>query len=518
MSDEFELQDYTFSPSPTDPSTWTRKCHGFESFVSVLSENLGGCPFLTTTISIKPAYDRAILEPVVKAAWIALRYTLPAIAVKSSRLPAPDSHFILTYRTPKDTGELQTWANETVFFTDEVNDVYDAHKKLKNERWWKPSGNHWIGELHVSPIKHGWQFSIVFNHGSHDSRSAFGILNELLGKLVPILEGSAVPELSWGEETKRLPPTSNVINAKANALPKEDQPPLPLSQSTLWTWTPVKISSPINHDVSALITLPVETTSKLHMVSKLHGRTISRVVTALSILAHTEVCLKAAAEAGPERFKVVSTSYKESEVYQVALTFANYRHKFPEPYNRLSSETPGPLATFDGMPLFLSMDPIRKFFTIDDTRSTVVVNSKDLLDAFWNELVDATVKSWKDHDHTLEGYATREADCQVVIHEYDPNILNFPALVTSSVGDLQRLGIFDEYLPSLENKTQPLTVVDTIIGQRMRAPMLMNMFWQYDGKLNCHWFTGGEWMTEEQLGMAVDSFKRWIEIFVESEE
>ncbi|KAF9256312.1 hypothetical protein L218DRAFT_1007489 [Marasmius fiardii PR-910] len=508
-----DLQGYIFAPSPTDESIWTRKCYGLESFASTMSENLDGFPFLTTTITIKSTYDRATFEPAVKSAWVTLRHSLPAIAVKSSRLPAPDSRFLFTYQIPQDPENIQVWVNETVFFTDEVKDVYEIHKKLKDERWWRPSSGHWVGELHVSPVQDGWQFTIVFTHNSNDGRSGFGVLNELLGKLVPILEGSANPvsQLCWGEETRRLPPASNVINAKVNALPKE-RPPLPLSQLTPWTWPPVETSSPIARDVSALVVLPVETTSMLHAVSKQHGRTISQVVTAFSILAHAEVSLATAAKAGPERFKVVSQSYKESEVYKIVSTFTNYRHKFPEPYNSLSSETPGPLSTFDGMPLLLPMDPIRKFFTVDDATSSVSVNTDGLSDAFWDGLVDATAKSWKDHDISLHGFATREKGSQGIIHNFPKNLLHVPALITSSIGDLGRLNIFDPYLPSQGNKT--LTVVDVFCGQRVRVPAIMNLFWQYDGKLSCQWFTGGEWTSEDELKEVVDSFKRWIRVFV----
>ncbi|KAK1236659.1 hypothetical protein PQX77_000015 [Marasmius sp. AFHP31] len=196
-----------------------------------MSENLDGFPFLTTTLSVKPAYDRAILEPAVKAAWIALRYSLPAIAVRSSRLPAPDNRFLLTYPVPKDPEEVQGWADETVFFSDESRDAYETHKKLKDERWWRPANGHWVGEFYASPIESGWQFSVVFNHNSNDGRSGFGVLNELLDKLVTILEGSPgpVPVFTWGEEVRRLPPASNVINAQAQALPRKDQTPPVLS-------------------------------------------------------------------------------------------------------------------------------------------------------------------------------------------------------------------------------------------------------------------------------------------------
>ncbi|KAK7051060.1 hypothetical protein VNI00_005172 [Paramarasmius palmivorus] len=543
-----DLQDYIFTPLPGDESVWARKCYGLESFASTMSENLDGFPFLTTTISIKPAYDRETLEPAVKAAWIALRHSLPAIAVKSSRLSAPDNRFTLTYHVPKNLEQVQEWANETLFFAEEMQNVYEVHRKLKDERWWKPANGHWVGELHVSPIEDGWQFSVVFNHNSNDGRSGFvsdikdypandmlskGLLNELLAKLVPILQGSAKPvsELPWGEETKRLPPASNIINAQANAYPKKDQAPpvLPnlvrslrlerstsvltrLFSKTPWTWPPVEVTPFTPRDISTLVTLPVETTSKLHTISKAHGRTISQVVTALSILAHAEISLAAAAKAGPERFNVVSKSFKESEVYKIAFTFTNYRHQFPDPYKSLSSETPGPLSTFDGMPLFLPMAPIRKFFTVDDAASTASANSADLTAAFWDELVEATAKSWKEYDLSLQGFATREEASQGIIHNFDKNILHVPALVTSSIGDLGRLHIFDEYQPSRGNKT--LTVIDAICGQRMRVPAIMNLFWQYDGKLSCQWFTGGEWTTEKELQEVVEAFRRWIGTFI----
>ncbi|KAF9266400.1 hypothetical protein L218DRAFT_996581 [Marasmius fiardii PR-910] len=476
-----------------------------------MAENLNGVPFVTTTITIKPAYDRAIMEPAVKKAWIALRHSLPAIAVKSSRLPAPDSRFTLAYHVPKNHNDIQAWVDHTVFFPDQILSVYEMHKKLRDDRWWRPANGHWVGELYVSPIVgDGWQLSTIFNHNSIDGRSCSGLLDELLMKLGSVLEGSAEPisELRWGEETKRLPPASMVINAKAKAYPKKSQPH-PLSQMIPWTWAPAESSSPRTRDVSALVTLSVETTSKLHSISKLHGRTISEVVNALSILAHAETSLTAAAKAGSERFKTVFQSYKESEVYKL-MTTSNYRHKFPEPYNKLSSETPGPLATYDSMPLYIPMDLLRKFFRTDNVSLTVSVNSSDAENTFWNGLVDATAKSWKEYDLSLQGYATRDREARDSIHRFDPSVFHYPALTTSSLGDMGRLNIFNEYLPSKGNKT--LTVVDFIVGQRVPLPEIKNIFWQYDGKLSCHWSSGGKWRTEEEIQLVVDSFQRWIGI------
>ncbi|KAF9259988.1 hypothetical protein L218DRAFT_829617, partial [Marasmius fiardii PR-910] len=103
------LQDYVFAPSSEDKSIWTRKCYGVESLVSTMADNMTGFPTPNATVSIEPAYDRVTLEPAVKAAWITLRHFLPAIAVKSSRLPAPDNHYTFSYHVPQDLKEVQTW-------------------------------------------------------------------------------------------------------------------------------------------------------------------------------------------------------------------------------------------------------------------------------------------------------------------------------------------------------------------------------------------------------------------------
>ena len=58
-------------------------------------------------------------------------------------------------------------------------------------------------------------------------------------------------------------------------------------------------------------------------------------------------------------------------------------------------------------------------------------------------------------------------------------------------------------------------MIDQVIcGQRMRVPALMNLLWEYDGKLSCQWFTGGEWTTKEHLGAVVTAFEKWMGLFI----
>ncbi|KAH8823438.1 hypothetical protein DL96DRAFT_1713848 [Flagelloscypha sp. PMI_526] len=509
------LEEYAYKPSPNDANVWERKCYGLESLASSMEESLDGFPHLTATIAVKPAYERAKLEPAVKAAWISLRHSLPVIAAKSGRLAPPDNHFTFKYFVPKNLKSAEEWAEETVFFSDEVKSPYEAHKTLKDGQWWKPSADHWVGELHVSPIPEGWQFSVVFIHNSIDGRNGFAVLDELLSKLVPILEGTGKPvaELSWGEETSRLSPAGAILIAQADIVdtkPKVAAPPPPGGAPQIpFLWTPAQTSN--KGDIAALITLPADTTAKLHELSKAHGKTVTQVITALSILAHTEVALTAAAKAGEERFKLVAGSFNQATFYLIAWNFINHRHKFPGGFKSLSSETPSPLCTADGVPLILPMDPIRKFFTIDEQKLTVATSTESA--AFWDGLVETTAGGWKSHDTSLQAYWDREAVAHQSIHTFQPQVFHVPALIVSSVGDVDgRLDILSSYTPSKGNKT--LTITEAITGIRMRVPPLMNLLWQFDGKLSCQWFTAGEYTTQDELDSVVEVFKKWIGIFI----
>jgi hypothetical protein len=92
-------------------------------------------------------------------------------------------------------------------------------------------------------------------------------------------------------------------------------------------------------------------------------------------------------------------------------------------------------------------------------------------------------------------------------------MLQTPELIVSSIGDLGRLDMLNEYRAGAKSN-QTITVQDAICGQRMRVPALMNLLWEYDGRLSCQWFTGGEWMTHAQLQRVIEAFEGWIRRFI----
>jgi len=80
----------------------------------------------------------------------------------------------------------------------------------------------------------------------------------------------------------------------------------------------------VKGDVTRLVTLTPEATSKLHALTKEKGVTVTQVVTALSALAHVEAYAKIALEIGDERFQTVAGAYAMATHYLVAINFINH--------------------------------------------------------------------------------------------------------------------------------------------------------------------------------------------------
>ena len=91
---------------------------------------------------------------------------------------------------------------------------------------------------------------------------------------------------------------------------------------------------------------------------------------------------------------------------------------------------------------------------------------------------------------------------------FNPNAFTIPALIVSSIGDLGRLDLLTAFTPS-GGEAKTITVQDVICSVRVRTPPVMNLLYQYDGQLHCHFFSGGEFTTPESLRLVTDAFEEW---------
>lgn len=92
---------------------------------------------------------------------------------------------------------------------------------------------------------------------------------------------------------------------------------------------------------------------------------------------------------------------------------------------------------------------------------------------------------------------------------FDPQLFHNPFPFISSIGDLGRLNILSEYLPTAStNRT--LTVDDVIVGVRVRAPPISNTIYEYNGELSCHFSTASEFNHPQSLKFVTDIFEELI--------
>lgn len=72
-------------------------------------------------------------------------------------------------------------------------------------------------------------------------------------------------------------------------------------------------------DGSRILTFSCETTAKLNSTAKKHGRTMTQLFTALCILAHAEVSLRAASAHSADRFHEVVESFNSATHYLIPM-------------------------------------------------------------------------------------------------------------------------------------------------------------------------------------------------------
>lgn len=103
---------------------------------------------------------------------------------------------------------------------------------------------------------------------------------------------------------------------------------------------------------------------------------------------------------------------------------------------------------------------------------------------------------------------------QASLDAFNPHMLDVPSIVVSSIGDLGRLNLLSRFLPSPDH-TKPLVVHDVVCGIRIRTPPVMNLLYQYDGRLSCHFYTASEFNTAETLKLMTDAFEEWTAALVQ---
>lgn len=96
---------------------------------------------------------------------------------------------------------------------------------------------------------------------------------------------------------------------------------------------------------------------------------------------------------------------------------------------------------------------------------------------------------------------------------FNPAAFHMPALIISSIGDLGRLGVLTDYLPGASEQTT-LTVDDLVTGLRVTIAPVVELLYQYNGRLAYHLGTSGVNTSEESLQLETVIIQEWVDALV----
>ncbi|KAH8113287.1 hypothetical protein DFH11DRAFT_1689464 [Phellopilus nigrolimitatus] len=537
--------DYEFS-STDNGKTWTRKLFGIEQLIAVMSSKTPGFGTLTGgyVVAFPNAVDTALLRKFVEAAWIRLRQTAPIVAYKTKDAKNPEFSLYLEYIVPEDALTAQKWAGETIKWHEDKVSLRERDIAMK-DLWWRAADARYNYELHIAPdIENGkWQILIHSVHWSSDVRGTlqlsellFTYLNEYItsnSSEAPILNS-----LEWGRETAKLTPPSAIAAALASGIPmstlfpkarasetKPEEPPVKSAEvdsqdgeaapsesagPALFLRSAALVDTEPKYDARACdVSLTADETVKFRDACRAHGVTVTQAITALTAVAEVEWSLSfTQGESAEEREETLET-YKTASHIPIVWNVVDQRNKLKE-YTRHDSAKGSCPISAEGFPLMLDMVAIRQAVKYNKDTNSVERDSSDAV--FWDVVVKMAQDMWKTSDTDLPAYTEREMFCQAYSSMYDPTAYMIPALMSSSVGDIEKLGLLTAFSPAVpSNEMARLVVEEVSLGVRCPTPSKMVLAWQWNNQITIRPQTAARWTSEAGMQAMCKVFRSWID-------
>lgn len=112
----------------------------------------------------------------------------------------------------------------------------------------------------------------------------------------------------------------------------------------------------------------------------------------------------------------------------------------------------------------------------------------------------------------LPAYMEREVMCQMYSTMFDAASYQIPALLNSSVGDLEALGLLTAFSPAVpSNKSKRLLLEQVSISVRCPTPTKMVLAWQWNNRLLIRPQSAAKWTSEKGLQAQCAVMKSWID-------
>jgi hypothetical protein len=110
------------------------------------------------------------------------------------------------------------------------------------------------------------------------------------------------------------------------------------------------------------------------------------------------------------------------------------------------------------------------------------------------------------------GYITREHLKMFGADGFSPEPMRIRAFVSSSMGDLTALGLLNDFRPThAAVARRAVSVAGVCHLVRADLPLMLVIWWQFDGRLSFCWHTGARYQTETEFAGMIAAFQRWVD-------
>ncbi|KAJ3888750.1 hypothetical protein GG344DRAFT_67678 [Lentinula edodes] len=507
---------YTFSSS--DGKTYKRNLHGFEALCNSYALHdfllaLTGSAEVQLRDESGIAVSQDTFASCLRAAWIQLRHRIPAVALRTV-YQSEDASWTALYDVPAGSDDIDTWVAQTLVWRETKIDCLEHDL---DEKWEFTRGEYPL-RLIASPVELStgkYMLSFSGPHGMFDGRMSMILLNELVGSLNDQIFKTMPVDLEsikWGEETARLASAGSVLTGL-----NMDSVPEPASTQTeeFVPFLPPSVENKVRtHDVTMRhVVFDNARTTALREKCRAHHTTITIAMDAIFAVAHVETILANAAVVGGAHFDSTVEAYTNAVHWFMPLSCKDQLtdlSKRPTWPSSSSINHPEGTTLFgtDGFPLQAKLETFRKAvgFSVD----TKTFNSCDQ-ESFWSSVIPhmAATHAAPQKDHAA--YVHREREKQAICKSFNPSLMMVKSPIGSSIGHLEGLGLFTKYAPGSSSPTQ---VPRVLFRAHVSGPTMTNLYWQYDGKLNCSLLAAAKWNSPSEMDRMEMTLRKWFDIAI----
>ncbi|KAJ4470675.1 hypothetical protein C8J55DRAFT_608207 [Lentinula edodes] len=501
-----------YSFSTDDGKTYKRRLHGFEAICNsyalhdFLLAFTGSVEVQLRNQSGTPIPEQKVIAS-LRSAWILLRHRVPAVALRTT-YQSEDASWTVLYDVPNGSDDIDTWVAQTLVWRETKVDCleYDLDEK------WEFTHGEYPLRLIVSPMEVAtgrYMISLAGPHGMIDGRMSMILLNDLVGSLNDQIYQAAPanPTIRWGEETARLASTGAILTGlDMDTIPK---PAITKEEEFVPFLPPFVENKTGTHDVTMrLVEFDSARTSALRERCRGNHITVTVAVDAIFALAHAEAVLLNAAAIGGAHYTSTIDAYTKAIHWFMPLSCKDQRPSWPTSSSIHHPEGTTLFGT-DGFPLQTKMATIRKAvgFSVD-TNSFNPCNKG----FFWSVVAADMAAAHAAPRKDFAAYIQREREKQAMCKSFHPSSMMVRSPISSSIGHLEGLGLFTKYTPSSSSLIQ---VHRVLFRARPLTPTMTNIFWQYDGKLNCSLLAAAKWNSPAEMDGMEKALRKWFDHVLE---